>query len=152
MKMSTDNNLKAVCSVIEMAKQLDLSRTRFYQLQKQGVFPPPIYCVNTKRPYYPLDLQKKCIHIRKTGVGFNGRLILFNTVRKTKSNQSQNESVSKYEDLRHILAGFGLNVTAEKVKNATGVLYPKEQPKCLTEEQVIRDVFNFFTDNCNTNV
>jgi len=147
MKMSTDYNLKAVCSVIEMAKQLDLSRTRFYQLLKQGVFPPPIYCVHTKRPYYPLDLQKKCIHIRKTGIGFNGRLILFNTTDKTKSNKNRDESVNKYEELRHILAGLGVDVTAEKVRNAVVYLYPKKQPKCLTEGQVVRDVFNFLTNN-----
>ncbi len=56
--MRLDNDLKAVCSVTELTKKLGLSRARFYQLQKMGVFPMPIYCTRTIRPFYPLELQQ----------------------------------------------------------------------------------------------
>ena len=35
--MLSNNELKAVCSVTDMANKLGLSRARFYQLQKVGV-------------------------------------------------------------------------------------------------------------------
>ena len=54
--MLSNNDFKAVCSVTELAKNLDMSRARFYQLQKLGVFPEPVYCIRTKRPFYPLVL------------------------------------------------------------------------------------------------
>jgi len=74
--MLSNNELKAVCSVTEMAGKLGLSRARFYQLQKTGVFPAPVYCVRTKRPLYPLDLQQECLDTRKTGIGHNGQPIV----------------------------------------------------------------------------
>jgi len=76
--MTSDYDLKTVCSVSELAKKLDLSRARFYQLQKKGVFPVPVYCTRTKRPFYSSALQQKCINIRKTGIGFDGRPVIFN--------------------------------------------------------------------------
>ena len=57
MKMLPNDDFKAVCSVTELAKKLDLSRARFYQLQKVCVFPEPVYCIRTKRPFYPMDIQ-----------------------------------------------------------------------------------------------
>ena len=75
--MLSNNDFKAVCSVTELAKNLDMSRARFYQLQKVGVFPEPVYCVYTKRPFYTMGLQEKCLEIRETGIGHNGRPIIF---------------------------------------------------------------------------
>jgi hypothetical protein len=77
--MLQENDLKAVCSVTALAKKLNLSRARFYQLQKKGVFPTPIYCTRTQRPFYPSHLQQKCMDIHKTGIGLDGRPIFFNT-------------------------------------------------------------------------
>ena len=46
--MLPDYDLKAVCSVTALAKKLGLSRARFYQLQKMGVFCAPVYCTRTR--------------------------------------------------------------------------------------------------------
>ena len=51
-----------------------IERQGFYQLQKKGVFPKPIYS-GPKRPYYPPYLQQKCIEIRKTGIGYKEKAI-----------------------------------------------------------------------------
>ncbi len=138
------DDLKAVCTVTELAKKLGLSRARFYHLQRMGVFPTPIYCTRTKRPFYPLDLQQKCIDIRKTGIGLNGQLILFYTSRKDKSLKSPSQLDHKCEELADILSQMGLNVARNKVKNAVNVLYPGGLAQCPDEGMVIRDLFRYF--------
>ena len=44
------NETKAIVTVSEMARMCGLSRARFYQLQKAGIFPSPVYDVSTRRP------------------------------------------------------------------------------------------------------
>ena len=142
--MLLDNDLKAVCTVTELAKKLSLSRARFYQLQKTGIFPKPIYCTRTKRPFYPLNFQQKCIDIRKTGIGFNGQLIFFYASRKNKSQKSPSQLDHKCEELADILSQMGLNAARNKVKNAVNVLYPGGLTQCPDEGMVIRDLFRYF--------
>ena len=141
--MSSNNDLKAVCTVSALVKKLGLSRARFYQLQKTGIFPKPLYCIRTKRPFYPLELQQKCIEIRRTGIGFNGLQILFNTSWKTKLDKSKNPSDSKCDHLMDILKEMRLSVTRNKVRDAVKTLYPKGLPKGHIEGTVIRDLYRF---------
>jgi hypothetical protein len=47
---------KAAVIVSEMARMVGLSRARFYQLRKAGVFPLPVYDVATRRPVYTEEL------------------------------------------------------------------------------------------------
>jgi hypothetical protein len=54
---------KAVVTVSEMARMVGLSRARFYQLVEAGVFPPPVYCVSTRRPMYVEELQTICLTV-----------------------------------------------------------------------------------------
>ncbi len=85
--MSQDHDFKMICSVTEMAKKLGLSRARFYQLQNMGVFPTPVHCRHTRRPFYPMDPQEQCLEIRRTPIGANGQPTLFNTKRKAARSQ-----------------------------------------------------------------
>ena len=141
MKTSPDNEFKAVCSVAELARKLGLSRARFYQLLEMGVFPKPVYCTRTRRPFYPLDLQQQCIRIRKTGIGHNGQLIIFYNRQKDKS---QNQLDPGYKQLADTLRQMGLNVTLNTVKNTVKSLYPKGLPPYADEGTVIRDFFRYF--------
>ena len=52
----SSNNPAAIC-IRDMASQCGLSRQRFMQLVKAGVFPAPLYDVETKRPFYSEELQ-----------------------------------------------------------------------------------------------
>ena len=61
--------LKAAVTVTEMARMVGLSRARFYQLVNEGVFPPPVYSVRTRRPIYVEDLQKVCLEVRHRNCG-----------------------------------------------------------------------------------
>lgn len=142
--MCSDNDLKAVCSVTELTKKLGLSRARFYQLQKMGVFPMPVYCPRTKRPFYPLDLQQQCIRIRKTGIGFNGQATIFYASRKNIPQKSPSQLDHQYEELADILSQMGLNVTCNKVRQAVKALYPAGLAQCPDEGMVIRDLFRYF--------
>jgi len=154
MEISSDNHIKAICTVTELAKKLSLSRARFYQLQKMGVFPMPVYCIRTKRPFYycirtkrpfyPLELQQKCLAIRKTGIGHNGQLAIFYRMRKDKPVKLQDQSNPDYKQLAHTLRQMGLKVTVSAVKNATNTFYPKGMPDG-DEGAVIRNLFRHFS-------
>ena len=54
-----------------------LSRQRFAQLVKAGVFPPPLYDVATRRPFYSEDMQQVCLEVRRRNFGINGKAVLF---------------------------------------------------------------------------
>ncbi len=137
--MLSNDDLKAVCSVSELAKKLGLSRARFYQLQKVGVFPESVYCIRTKRPFYPLDLQEKCLAIRKTGIGHNGQPIIFYRMRKDKQNQPKTD----HKQLADTLRQLGLKITVSEVKNAINTLYPQGMTDS-DDGAIIRDLFRYF--------
>jgi integrase len=112
---------KAVVSVSEMAAALDLSRARFYQLLDAQILPQPVYDLRTRRPVYPKDLQEKCLAVRQTGIGSNGRYILFYSPRKNLGSapkKSVQKKVSKYQDIREALTTMGLDVSDEQVSKA----------------------------------
>ena len=149
-----ENELKAVCSVTELAGILGFSRTRFYQLQKMGVFPMPVFCIRTRRPFYPLDLQKKCIEIRKTGIAHNGQPILFYGERKNcnkaslelpKLEKASNKNQQKYEEFTNTLKRMGLNVSCKAVEDASNVLFPEGLKQYSDEGQTVRDLFRYLT-------
>ena len=148
------NELKAICSVTELARILGFSRTRFYQLQKMGVFPMPVFCIRTRRPFYPLDLQKKCIEIRKTGIAYNGQPILFYGERKNcnkaslelpKLEKASNKNQQKYEEFTNTLKRMGLNVSCKAVEDASNVLFPEGLKQYSDEGQTVRDLFRYLT-------
>ncbi|MHC4131287.1 MAG: helix-turn-helix transcriptional regulator [Planctomycetota bacterium] len=136
-------DLKAVCSVSEMARKVSLSRARFYQLQKNGVFPKPVYLHHSGRPFYTLDLQQKCVEVRKTGIGFNGKPIIFNSTPRRKYKNSHHLQNPIYEPFVEILNQLGQKVTCLDVKDAVKLLFPKGLEQ--TEEGVVlRDLFKYF--------
>ncbi|MFG0326012.1 MAG: helix-turn-helix transcriptional regulator [Phycisphaerales bacterium JB037] len=64
-------------SVADMARAVGLSRSRFYALMESGTFPPPIYLIATRRPFYDERLKEQCLEIRRSGLGLNGEPVLF---------------------------------------------------------------------------
>jgi hypothetical protein len=137
---------KAIVSVSEMAAALDLSRARFYQLLDAQILPQPVYDIRTHRPIYPQDLQEKCLAVRQTGIGSNGRYILFYSPRKNLGSvpkKSVPKKVSKYQDIREALTTMGLDVTDDQVSTAISDVFPGgigDQDQGL----VLRELFRFF--------
>ena len=136
-----DNELEEICSVSAMAHKLKLSRARFYQLLQDGVFPPPAYCISTKRPLYPRDLQEQCLNIRRRGISASGRPILFYTPRVKNSKASRPNRNQLLCVLTDALGKMGLKVTQKQLTHGLVTLYPKGLPKTDDMGPVIGSLF-----------
>lgn len=144
------SNLKPIISVIEMAKSVGLSRARFYQLLEQGIFPQPLYCIRTKRPFFNIELQQACHDVKNTGIGFNNQFILFYSPRKNNSNnispKRKTRTNNKYDELSETLTQMGLNnINSLKIEGAINEIYPDEIPN--DEGVILRELFRYFKDN-----
>jgi hypothetical protein len=69
--------LRAAITVTAMAKAVGMSRTQFYARVRRGVFPPPLFTVATKKPFYPVELQQEILTTRATGLTPSGEFVLF---------------------------------------------------------------------------
>ena len=125
------SSLKPIISVREMARALGHSRARFYQLQGT-IYPPPIYDIRTRRPFYDAHLQQVCQHIRQTGMGWNGQYILFYSPRSNSPQTSAPRSPRKRsrvnqesKELAETLNSMGLSVSASQVEQGVQELYPE---------------------------
>lgn len=76
------NDLPAVISVTEMARRVGLSRSRFYDLVKAGIFPSPVYCLRTRRPMFLTEQQADCLRVKSSNIGVNGEFVLFYAARE----------------------------------------------------------------------
>lgn len=140
------DELKAVVTVAEMARMVGLSRARFYQLQKAGVFPPPIY--DKGRPVYTQELQDVCLEVRRKNRGINGETVLFYARRppsvSRKPKKPAKTPAPKNKDIATLLAGLnslGLTTaTAAQVEQVTKELFPNGIEHC-DQGEVLKAVF-----------
>jgi hypothetical protein len=134
--------LSSNSSIRQMANRLWLSRERFYKLRKAGIFPPPVYDIATKRPFYPPDLELKCLLIRESGIGFNGQPTLF--YKPLKGCKSLDHSSSYIDQYVQILRVMGFQANAKKVRTAVSVICPKGLDEKL-DGIVIRDLARYIS-------
>jgi hypothetical protein len=141
--------IKAAICIREMAALCALSRQRFMQLVKAGVFPGPLYDVATKRPYYPEDLQAQCLEVRKRNIGVNGKVVMFYARRpgtpiptaRIKKAPVKPKVSDRHADLLAGLTALGLvTVTSAQVAEAVGQLFPQGTTG-VEPGDVIRTVF-----------
>jgi hypothetical protein len=141
--------MQTVVSVAGMARMVGLSRQRFHQLMKQGVFPPPVYDVQTRRPHYTEELQAICLAVKEKNVGINGRVVLFYARRPgiaPKKQISTGRSTSPARPLKHNgliigLKGLGLaTVTEQQIEAALEELYSAGTTD-VGEAELLRAVF-----------
>ena len=150
-KRTERENSKAVCSVSEMAQLLALSRSRFYQLlQKQNVFPQPLYDIATKRPFYPQHLQEHCLQIRNTGIGDNHQQILFYRRRKKGPPAPKHPVPQRYQVLIKVLSQMAIKTTPKKLKVALKNIYPEGLPRHIDDGLVIRDLIRYWNQRMST--
>lgn len=147
--MSVQVMSKTVVSVAEMARIVGLSRARFYQLVKEGIFPAPVYDVMTRRPFFTEEMQAICMEVRKRNCGVNGKPILFysprhplgHQPRPVKKPKVEPKTKSQYGDLLDGLRALGLeSITAAQVEPVVKELFPDGIQK-LDCGEVIRAVF-----------
>jgi len=143
--MSVQIQTKAVVSVAEMARMVSMSRARFYQLVNDGVFPAPLYRIDTRRPFFTQEMQETCLEVRRRNCGINGRPVLFYARRlgaptsKPKSTPPKNSH--KHADLIDGLRGLGLTtVTVAQVEESVRRNFPNGKSG-VDDETVLRTVF-----------
>ena len=139
---------KAAVTVAEMARMVGLSRARFYQLQEAGVFPPPLYDVSTRRPFYDEDAQKVCLEVRRRNCGINGKAVLFYARRGGEQSSSKKRQTTnkpkpnqQYVPIVDAMKSLGLfTITLSQVATAVVQLFPKGI-EAVDQAEVIRSVF-----------
>lgn len=146
--MSKDSELKEVYSVTELAAILRLSRTRLYQLQSEGVFPLPVYCPYTKRPFYTVELLKQCLKIRQTGRGFNGRAIIFYQHRKkniVQQRQNEDEKLEQFyvDVMRFLKKQLGENLSKSETKKIISALFPNGVTEYEVNDKVANSLIQY---------
>lgn len=123
---------KEAITVAEMSRLVGLSRQRFYQLVGTA-FPPPVYDVTSRRPFYTRELQEVCLDVRRRNCGIDGRAVLFyarrNIITPTKPCRQRvkvsRATPAEHADLIDGLRSLGLiDVTPAQVASAVKTLYP----------------------------
>jgi hypothetical protein len=143
--MSVQIQTKAVVSVAEMARMVGMSRARFYQLVEQGIFPPPLYRIDTRRPFFNQDMQAVCLEVRRRNCGINGRPVLFYARRLgtpiSKARATPPKISHKHTDLIEGLRALGLTfVNSTQVEAAIQKCFPSGRSG-VDDETVLRTVF-----------
>lgn len=146
---SDQGEAKNAVSISEMARMCGLSRQRFGQLVKAGVFLQPLYDVATRRPFYDAEMQHSCLEVRRRNCGINGQVVLFYARRqcqptppsKPRPAKSEPTTTDQNADILDGLKSLGLvQVTAGQVVQSVRELYPQGTDK-LDVGEVIRSVF-----------
>lgn len=135
---TSSNNLepcKAAVCIKEMAAQVGLSRQRFMQLVKAGVFPNPLRDEQSGRPYYTGELQVVCLDVRRRNCGVNGRFVMFYARRPTSPTPTSRPNSVKppkpttrapHADIVAGLHSLGLvTATGAQVADAVAELFPR---------------------------
>ena len=136
---------KAAVTVAEMARMLNLSRQRLHQLIGTA-FPPPVYDIQTRRPYYTEELQRVCLEVRRRNCGVDGKPILFYARRggapSLPAKRSKKVKPNKeYVAIVDTVKALGLvGVTADQVESAIKILFPRGV-ESVGQSEVIRGVF-----------
>jgi hypothetical protein len=133
---------KEAISVAEMARQVGLSRARFYQLIGTA-FPHPVYDVATRRPFYTADLQTTCLDVRRRNCGIDGRPVLFYARRApiVAVKRPTKKSPAPHNELLEGVRLLGLtDATAAQVGAMVKHLYPFGVEE-KDQGEVLRSIF-----------
>jgi hypothetical protein len=137
---------KAVVTVSEMARIVGLSRARFYQLVRDGVFPQPAY--DKGRPVYTDEMQQVCLEVRRKNQGINGEPVLFYARRRgvqpARHKKWADPLPARNKDIASLLDGLnalGLTThTAAQVLKVTEELFP-QGTNGMDQAEVLKAVF-----------
>ncbi len=145
--ITTENSLKSVCSTTVMARKLALSRSRFYDLVKQGVFPRPVNCPDTSHLFYTLELQQQCLQVKQTGIGINGKPVLFYTSRKRSTGRKKSADDIDHDyfamNLFGILKNMGKTLSKSQLRDILKAMYPNGLPEWPIDQVELKKIFNF---------
>jgi hypothetical protein len=149
-KRQDANETKTGVSISDMAWTVGLSRQRFHQLMKSGVFPQPLRDEATGRPYYDESGQAQCLEVRRRNCGVNGKVVLFYarrqpTIRQTprpkNARPARPAPAEGHDEVLDGVRALGLTqATTAQVGEAVKALYP-DGTAGVDPGEVIRAVF-----------
>ena len=146
---ASDVTTKVAITVSEMADLCRISRSRFYELMKAGVFPKPVQHPSSMRPLYDLDLIAKCLEIRATGQGLTGPVLFNRKPKNTGQPKPKPQRLVKtqsvdpaIEAIVDAVKALGLTTMPQAVCDAVATLYPSGISG-VEQGEVIRKAFLF---------
>ena len=143
--MPQDITPNQIVSVTEMASMLGMSRSRLYQLIKEGILLGPIYDVQTKRPFYSSEMISRNLEANRRNCGINGKPMLFYSPRKEQPQRAprapQRQNRRQHADLIEGLKALGVEGTEAAVEAALRSLYPADRGVSTDEGERLRAVF-----------
>ena len=144
---------RAAYSVVETAKLCRLSRARFYDLINSGAVPPPVYSITTRRPLYTAELAARCIEVRETNIGIDGRYVMFYerrtptpvvppppTTQQARRRQPAPDPLM--QEMVEALRAMGVTAQQDQIAEAVG----RRCPDGLTELSFERDLLGLYGD------
>ena len=150
-----NTNLPPYINISTMAKLMNLSRSRLYQLVEQGVLLKAVYLLNNKRPVYTKEMAVRNLEVKNSNVGINGEIVMFYSARNTtvpapkkttKKPAEQTTDPPKHTDLIDALESLGLeNITSSKIDTAIQYCFP-DGTENVTEDYILTEVFRYL--NC----
>ncbi len=153
--MSDKNvSLPPYINMSNMAKTLNLSRSRLYQLIDQGILLKPVYLSANKRPVYTREMAMRNIEVKDSNVGVNGEVIMFYTARipttptkskKTINNSTNQKTVSpnKHADLIDALESLGLEeINISQIDSAIYKCFP-DGTENINADDILTEVFRY---------
>lgn len=147
--MTDDKIPQSFLSCAAVARQLGLSRQRFWQLRQEGVFPAPQINAETGRPFYSEEQLALCMDLRKRNVGLNGKVVLFYSTRSTgsvpkaaKKKELKNKATSgRHQNVIESLKALGMTgVTESQIDMAISELFPNGT-KEVAQGELVRAIF-----------
>jgi hypothetical protein len=112
-------------------------------LTRRHVFPAPVLHESSKRPYYTQELAQKCLEIRRTGIGLNGQVVLFNKMSKkptSKPRATTPAAPQVHQEIIEAIRSLGLSVTGDAVGAVIAKLFPDGIEK-VDQGEAIRKLF-----------
>ena len=146
-----NNSLPEIISINQLCSFLEISRSRYYQLLDEGILLPPIYSLETKRPYYTRQMAQSNIDVKKNNVGINGKICIFYRSRsriisspaRKHSQKSKKDNVvsSHVEDICEGLISLGIHdVSPSHVGKIIGKCFPGGVEN-VDEGEILKAVF-----------
>ena len=136
-------------TINQVCEELGLSRSRLYQLIGTA-FPQPVYLVGNRRPAFTEEQLQLMLEVRRSGIGIDGRAILFYAKRKPSTTkrtpqsrkQQKRKSPSRHSHLVEALEQLGLkNVSESDIERA--IDHCRQGDDRLEEAELISRVFRF---------
>jgi len=151
-------------SINQLCKLMGVSRSRFYQLLNDKFLLPPIYSVDSKRPFYNREMAEKNLSVIKNNMGLNGKVCLFyhtnrragSTMKPPKTKVQKKKTFSesqRHQDLIEGLSCLGLNdIKPSQIDAVLKQIYPQGVQN-IEEGEVLKSLYRVISaQNSNDNV